>query len=361
MIAMKTMQKKAARQVTLIFSKEVDKLEEIRTEISSCLATGDNLWVSCDEGATIERLSRNDEGNYDNHKQYQLGDFFDMPEEGGETDMEALAYQEPYLWFCGSMSLKRDSADPDDSLEEQLEDLLDIDLDENRFSLGCIPCIEKGGEYELHKEIDHEGKQLKAKMLRGGAKSSMLHNALMNDEHLGMFMKVPCKDNGFDIEGLAVENDRIFIGLRGPVISGFAVLLEIDCDALDGELLMRQKEGEELLYRKHFLDLAGMGIRELNIDKKGDLYLLAGPTMDLDGTISIYRIRGGLKDQYASVVHDAERLFDVARGATLEHGIEKAEGMAMLDGQEILITYDTPSDERLLNDNQLQVDVFELK
>lgn len=41
------------------------------------------------------------------------------------------------------MSLKRNSPDPEDSLEEQLDDLSDVALDENRFSLGCIPCIKK--------------------------------------------------------------------------------------------------------------------------------------------------------------------------------------------------------------------------
>ncbi len=36
---------------------------------------------------------------------------------------------------------------------------------------------------------------------------------------------VPGKDNGLDIEGLAVSEDRIFIGLRGPVLRGWTVIL----------------------------------------------------------------------------------------------------------------------------------------
>ena len=50
-------------------------------------------------------------------------------------------------------------------------------------------------------------------------------------------------------------------------------------------------------YRKHFLYLDGLGIRELARDGK-DLLILAGPTMALDGTMRMYRLRdaAGLAD-----------------------------------------------------------------
>lgn len=351
--------RKPAHKCLIQFDKSFSGLEDLRTEISSSLATEDNLWLSYDEDAGIERLTKTERG-YGYHKHYELFDFFDLPAEKGEADMEALAYQEPFLWFCGSMSLKRDSPDSDDSLEEQLDDLSDIDIEENRFSLGCIPCIKKDGSYELLKEAEYNGKKIKPLILRGGTKSTELHNALMLDEHLEKFMHIPCKDNGFDIEGLAVHNERIFIGLRGPVLNGYAVILEIACKEFDGELLLSKRPDEERLYRKHFIDLRGMGIRELNITKNGDLYLLAGPTMDLDGTISIYKIKDGLPDQYSSVIHNPERLFDVARGAELAHGADKAEGMAFIDDKKILITYDSPVKDRLEGDTGVWMDCYEL-
>lgn len=356
---MKPSQKKVAHKCLIQFEKGFSSLEDLRTEISSCLVTENNLWLSYDEDAGIERLTRTERG-FGYHKHYELFDFFDLPSGSGEADMEALAYQEPYLWFCGSMSLKRDSPSPEDSLEDQLDDLSDVDLDENRFSLGCIPCIKKDGSYELLKEAEYNGKKIKPLMLRGGTKSTELHNALMRDEHLERFMMIPCKDNGFDIEGLAVYNERIFIGLRGPVLNGYAVILEISCKEFDDELLLSKKPDEEKLYRKHFIDLQGMGIRELNITKNGDLYLLAGPTMDLDGTISIYKIPGGLPDQYASVIHEPERLFDVARGAELEHGVDKAEGMAFLPEGHLLITYDSPVKDRLEGETGVWMDCYDL-
>ncbi len=355
--------KKPTKTALLTFNKEAKNLSDLKTEISSTLITDRNLWLSYDEDARIERLIIKDEDedqlSFENHCCYELKDFFDLPADN-EMDMEALAYEEPYLWFCGSMSLKRNSPDEEDTIEKQLEALQELKLDENRFSLGCIPCLQKDGNFQLFKEADYKGEKITAKMMRGGSKSSELHNALLADEHLKDFMRIPCKDNGFDIEGLAVCDSRILIGLRGPVLNGYAVILEIWCDSLNNELIMQQRKGESKLYRKHFIDLNGKGIRELNCFPNGDLYILAGPTMDLDGTISLYKIEGGLEDNYASVVHHPERLFDVARGTEIERGEDKAEGVAFLNEKEIIITYDSPQQKRLIGDNKVAMDVFDL-
>ena len=356
---MKPNQKNPAHRCLLTFDESFPNLEDLRSEISSSLATENDLWLSYDEDAGIERLTKTEDG-YAKHKHYELFDFFDLPSESSEADMEALAYQEPYLWFCGSMSLKRNSPDKNESTERQLEQLSEIALDENRFSLGCIPCIKNGEHYELLKEAEYKGKTIKPLMLRGGTKSTELHNALMRDEHLENFMRIPCKDNGFDIEGLAVFEDRVFIGLRGPVLNGYAIILEIGCKEFDDEMVLKRRDGEDKLYRKHFVDLSGMGIRELNITKNGDLYLLAGPTMDLDGTISIYKIPGGLPDEFGSVVHSPERLFDVARGSELAHGEDKAEGMAFLPDGKVLITFDTPVSDRMDGKNGVFMDCYDL-
>ncbi len=344
--------------IELHFQKDFDGLEDLRSEISSCLIVGDSLFLSYDEDAGIERLTPTDKG-YGDHVHYEMKDFFDLPADD-EMDIEGLAYQEPYLWFCGSMSLKRNTPDPDDELDEGVAKLAEISKDHNRFSLGCIPCVKEDGHYVLKKEVELDGKKLKAKMLKGGTHSSELHNALLNDPHLKDYMNIPCKDNGFDIEGIAVHEDRIFFGLRGPVLGGFAIIIETSFIDHDGMLTILPQDGEHFIYRKHFLDLHGMGIRELNINKAGDLFILAGPTMDLDGTISLYKISGGLADQHATITHEPEHLFDVARGSEIEHGRDKAEGVAFIDDNTILITYDSPLDHRLINDNAVAMDVFKL-
>jgi L-seryl-tRNA(Ser) seleniumtransferase len=39
---------------------------------------------------------------------------------------------------------------------------------------------------------------------------------------------IPGKDNGLDVEGLASVGDRLLVGLRGPVLRGWAIVLEIE-------------------------------------------------------------------------------------------------------------------------------------
>ena len=52
--------------------------------------------------------------------------------------------------------------------------------------------------------------------------------ALADDPHFGPYMAIPGKDNGFDIEGLAVDGHRLLLGLRdvleasGPLLSVLA-------------------------------------------------------------------------------------------------------------------------------------------
>ncbi|WP_223526514.1 DUF3616 domain-containing protein [Pseudomonas sp. BF-B-26] len=51
--------------------------------------------------------------------------------------------------------------------------------------------------------------------------------AIAEDPQLRDFLRIPGKDNDFDIEGLVMIGSRLLLGLRGPVLRGWAVLLEI--------------------------------------------------------------------------------------------------------------------------------------
>ena len=76
---------------------------------------------------------------------------------------------------------------------------------------------------------------LTAARLEGDARGNLLTKSLQDDPHIGPFVPrfsngklsgIPGKDNGFDVEGLAVSGNRAFLGLRGPVW-GWAVVLEV--------------------------------------------------------------------------------------------------------------------------------------
>ncbi|MFC7670164.1 DUF3616 domain-containing protein [Hymenobacter humi] len=115
------------------------------------------------------------------------------------------------------------------------------------------------------------------------------------------------------------------------------------------------------LLQKHFLDLGGMGLRELR-QRGHDILLLAGPTMDLDGTIAVYRWANATRQATDSLVpaEEMQRIFDVPHGHGPTAGRDRAEGMALLDDQHILIVFDSPADARKTAANDIVADSYRL-
>ena len=186
------------------------------------------------------------------------------------------------------------------------------------------------------------------------------------DRHLGAFVSpalsnsslpIPGKDNGIDFEGLAVAERRVFIGMRGPVLRGWAVVLELDVG--EGAHIEPQPIGRDgQCFRKHFLDLRGLGVRDL-CRHGDDLLVLAGPTMELDGRIAVFRWRDALTLDGEAVVRrdDLEHELDVPFGK----GEDRAEGITLLDEESVVVVYDTPADERKTETHGIRADVFSLR
>jgi hypothetical protein len=204
-----------------------------------------------------------------------------------------------------------------------------------------------------------------AAQLRGNAKGNDLTAALIDDPHLGMFLTIPGKDNGFDIEGLAVAGTRLFLGLRGPVLRGWAVILELE--------LVEDKDQPSMLrllpigpkkrpYRKHFLQLGGLGIRDICL-QGDDLLILGGPTMALDGPVTVFRWPGGAapKDESVVAAKELQRVLDLPYGEGEDH----AEGIALFAPEvgaacSLLVVYDAASERRQVGESSLLADVFAL-
>ena len=164
-----------------------------------------------------------------------------------------------------------------------------------------------------------------------------LVGALADDEHLAPFLGIPGKDNGFDVEGLAVlPGERVLLGLRGPVLRGWAVLLGLAVHAEGGELVLEAVD-------KHFLDLDGLGVRDLARDGD-DLLVLAGPTMVLDGPARILRLRGAVAAGLPPAVSAAE--VEHVAELTVGAGCDRPEGLAALP-EGLLVLHDTPAAHRL--------------
>jgi hypothetical protein len=355
---------------------DLGKDKELRDGLSVVLQIGDTLWVTNDETISLERLSLIAGGNTDtyrygrHHQQFPLNDYFRLPvppspdpEDLEEADVEGLDYGDGYLWLVGSHSLKRKQPKLPEGTKKARQQLAQVSRDGNRYLLGRIPVVERHGAYTLAKEATRDGKKHTAAQLRGNDQGNELTEALSEDEHLGSFLAIPGKDNGFDIEGLAVAGRRLFIGLRGPVLRGWAVILEV---ALKQEhksrstLRLKAIGPNDRLYRKHFLHLGGLGIRDL-CTQGSDLLILAGPTMDLDGPVTIFRWPGGIRSAGEAVVpaNKLERLLEVPYG----HGVDHAEGMTLFspDGKKaraLLVVYDSASKSRRVGASTVAADVF---
>jgi Protein of unknown function (DUF3616) len=365
--------------VLMEFNPERDDLgkdKELRDGLSVVVQIGDTLWVANDETISLERLSLIEAGNTGNyrygrhHKQFSLNDYLRLavppssdPADLEEADVEGLVYADGYLWLVGSHSLKRKKPKLQDGAEKAQKQLAKVSSDGNRYLLARIPIVASDGTYTLAKEETRNGKKCTAAQLHGNGKGNDLTEALRGDEHLGSFLTIPGKDNGFDIEGLAVAGERLFIGLRGPVLRGWAVILEVELEEDNDQrstLRLKAIGPDDRLYRKHFLHLGGLGIRDL-CAQGSDLLILAGPTMDLDGPVTVFRWPDGTEPKGENVVpaSELERVLDVPYG----QGVDHAEGMTLFspDGgkaRSLLVVYDSASGSRQSGENTVAADVF---
>jgi hypothetical protein len=142
----------------------------------------------------------------------------------------------------------------------------------------------------------------------------------------------------------------VFLGLRGPVLRGWACVLEVR-PAGAGDHLALEPIDERLPYRKHFLNLGGLGIRDLLV-LGDDLLILAGPTLALDGDCAIWRwTKGAAGGPPAGVAR--------LRVLPMRDGVDRAEGFTDLpDGASVMVVYDTPHPDRLVGHSTVLADVF---
>jgi hypothetical protein len=231
--------------------------------------------------------------------------------------------------------------DPGDDDAKVDKVLRTIDSHPNRNVLIRLPLTD-GGDGLPVPSSDGAGTE-SAALLDGE-----LRRALESDRHLGPFVEIPGKDNGLDIEGLVAVGDTLLLGLRGPVLRGWAVVLEV-APEIDPERSGRLRlGGAEPGYRLFFLDLDGLGVRDL-CRAGEDVLVLAGPTMVLDGPARLYRWRGAARARRHTAVRRADlpRVVELPVGQGVDEGTDHAEGVTVLpDDDAVLVVYDSPSPAR---------------
>ncbi len=349
-------------RVLLTFEREDDDLSG---QLSAIARTPDgSLWVGSDELTTIERLTPLAPNVYGAHKPFHSNDFIELFDADSEIDIEGLDYSHGYLWVVGSHSFKRKKP-KGKKAKKDIQRLAEIGKDDNRYVLARIPVL-NGELVKSCARSDNADAILSAAMLgKSETRHNLLMDALADDEHLGPFiqMKLPSKDNGLDIEGLTVCGHTVFLGLRGPVLRGWAIILEIELEEAEPGTLTLKTLDNGRPYRKHFIDLNGLGIRELCL-QGDDLLILAGPTMALFGEMHVFQLNDVLG-------HSKDTLWDQESGALnllfdlpLTVGSDNAEGLALFpcfdDQEALIVVYDSPHDRRRPHKHSIYADVFRI-
>jgi hypothetical protein len=350
------------RTVRLRFG-HLSRAAATHTNLSAVRVDGPVLWIAGDETATLERLVADNPdlpSEYGDERTFRLADFVDLPGDDAEeeADIEGLARTGHFLWAVGSHSLRRKRIKSHHDGAKALKRLARVEGQRNRQILVRLPIADEDGLPTPVPEIVVAGERHRAAAL---GRRDDLRELLRDDDHLAPFVGIPGKDNGLDIEGIAVTGDRVYLGLRGPVLRGWAFVLELRPYVDPGipERLRLRRFADGLPYRKHVVDLDGLGVRDL-CPSGDDLLVLAGPTMDLDGPVRIYRWLGARRVEMPAIVRGDVLIRELE--LTYGEGDDHAEGMGLVgaDDKLALIVYDSPAKARLTDDGAVVADIVQL-
>lgn len=346
------------RKVTLTFEDHAafDEGEDPK-DLSAAARLGEALFLSCDAAAGIDRVTPIGRA-WGDHRHYDLGAWIDLPGgNGGDTDIAGLDIDDgaggPWLWVVGSHALSRGGPGAEDESAAALKALAKVKRHPNRAFLARIPLV---WEEDGPRPVARDGKRRLAHVPLHKKKSA-LTGWLEGDPHLGPFLDLPSKENGFDIEGIAARDLRVWLGLRGPVLREMAVILELrfKIDG-DGHLAPKKLDGKSR-YRKHLVATGGQGIRDMAFDGD-DLLILTGTVMTGDGPSEILRLADMPAREAAGVVPPkaVTKLAHMPNRGQVDH----PEGLTRWTGEDDwLVVYDSPADARVKqNPARVTADIF---
>ncbi len=191
--------------------------------------------------------------------------------EFAEFDGEGVAYAEPYFYIVGSHG-----------------------------------CSRKGGEFRLSSfllariRVDAEGiptgpdgKKLAPEEWQDAVETTYrLSDYLAKADKAGAFFgkSLDETENGLNIEGLAVDGDRLLVGLRAPALSDAAYIVAAEIADLFRPGNGPAKGKAEVMPIKLGKN---MGIRDLASLPDGQLLVLAGPAQEQDLAYQLFLVEPG--------------------------------------------------------------------
>jgi len=225
-----------------------------------------------------------------------------------EFDGEGVAFSEPYFYVAGSHGCSRRTG------EFRLSSfyLARIRVDEQGRPVGT----EDGGRDRRIVERSHR-----------------LSDALRRATGVSQFLGKDLARNGVNIEGIAVRDGWLVVGLRAPVVEGKAFLVRVRVEDLFAPGIEPLASDPQV--RAISLG-ADRGVRDLAFLPDGRLLVLAGPAQDQQRPYGLLVVDAGLAA--AKPIGDLAPVLDAAGKPA------KAEGVTLLESDRheavILVLFD---------------------
>ena len=339
------------RTVRLRFG-HLSRAAATHTNLSAVRVDGRVLWIAGDETATLERLVADNPdlpAEYDDEQTFRLADFVDLPgaDADEEADIEGLARNGHFLWAVGSHSLRRKR------IKSQHDGATGAPAARPGRGPGQPADPGPAADRRRGRPADagagaRRGRRT-AHAPRRSAAATTCAGCCATTSTSARSCRSPARTTAWTSRASRSIGDRVYLGLRGPVLRGWAFVLELRpyVDPAEPDRLRLRDFAGGLPYRKHVLDLDGLGVRDL-CPAGDDLLVLAGPTMDLDGPVRIYRWHGACRVEMPAIVRGEVLTRELE--LTYGEGDDHAEGMGLIgsaDDKLALIVYDSPAAARL--------------
>jgi hypothetical protein len=288
-------------------------------DLSAVGQMGQYLIVGSDEGTgnkknknIVQVLVRQEDNRYQVIDEIFL--FKGDKDSGKEMDIEGIAVENSQIFVIGSHSRKRKRQKKEASYKK------------NRSAF-----TGKGNKHEVSRERLYR-LDVDSSMKVRKKDSISLGELIRQHEVLAAFAKIPSKENGIDIEGIAIHSGLVYVGFRGPVFrDNYVPIMRFDFDDPEDTI--------ELL----FVNLGGRGIRDM-ARVAGGFLILAGPVGDAIVSYQLFHWNGkDLVQGDNQKPGDEGKITYLGEIGTPEGG--KAEGLLVLNetdqsNYELIVIYD---------------------
>ncbi len=229
--------------------------------------------------------------------------------ENDEIDAEAVAYSKGFFYIVGSHGRGRNTHRYSPS----------------SYLIFRFPVNQVTGKPEFEFDKDDVSDEIEV--------SSRLGPVIETAPIIGKFGCNKLKNNGVNIEGLAVVDDHLYLGFRGPSVAGHAFVLQASID----EVFDADHDGD-LRIAVHRLKLGKKtGIRGMTA-VRGGMLVLSGPVNDqkIPYRVSFWRQNTGTLEQLAELdpKHDGKAESIMVIGTTTTKKSVVYDALIMFDGEE---------------------------